>query len=845
MAAKFLPPAHCFDNREVLGWKLLVEVGRGKNGVVYKAEQEVVPGTKDTAAFKLIPVQNLRDGWPLEVKKAILLTGVEQAVWFKQAHKCEIEGQQYAALLWHFVEGLTLREYAYRYRINITVSFIDNLIRQLLRLFLAMKEVQIAHNDLHDKNILIADPDPKRYEQIPTFKVTDFGIGCSLNDLKPKDDYVQLTSICHWLLDEFIDPAQLTQPSDRTRYDYLVSDFLLKRILEDNPTVGTYVRNPRELISIIEEHPPLPIAGATTTAVLNSPFDYLSCEQIGDSFTLLHALYSQNFPGYDDLLQKGHTVLTGPRGCGKTTIFRNLSLKAQLLSRQRHLLDLDSFVGIYYHCGDLYFPFQYMRHNSSPTDDAVLVHYFNLAVLREIFETLCVAQNEPAGRLEPAVLYELQSFLKTWLHSYSFPPQGTNILSHLLSAIETEKHRVSTWLQRLRRDVPPFDPLLPRNFLPGFCDKLSLIVPWLRGRKFYFLLDDYSMPHISEHMQEVLHDCILFRWPDVFFKLSTESITTFHPYDSSGKLLEETREYTVVDLGACFFSAPKRRKQFLREVINNRLRTANKIHESYHDIERLLGKRQWGTYNALARMIRAGRSRVHYTGFDTIADLFSGDIAHMLYLIRNIFLATGPMDMYSAPGAPQPITREVQNFAIRDYAGTFLTRVGYAPGTGSQLVKIAQEFGSAANWLLKNRNSRNQGNVPPWQTFRIVVRDSFSFDDLEPFERVYKALVPTEKMASFTLANFVADCRAVYNDLVKYAVFLRDARGKSLRGAVVPRLYLRRLLVPLFTLTPNQRDSISLEVDEFITLLYKPSKFQAIARRKDPGDQETQERLFS
>src|ERR1019366_1238187 len=217
-------------------------------------------------------------------------------------------------------------------------------------------------------------------------------------------------------------------------------------------------------------------------------------------------------------------------------IFRNLSLKAQLLSGRARIVDLDSFVGVYYHCGDLYFPFQYLRNRATPIDEAVLVHYFNLALLRELLDTLCIAEQEAAARLDARTLYEGQTYLSTWLHSYSFPPQGTNVLHHLLSAVEAEKHRVSAWLQSFDHSRPPFDPLLPKTFIPNLCEKLSEIVGWLRGRKFYFFLDAYSLPHISTYMQEVLHDCILFRWPGVFFKLSTESITTFHPYDSSGKL---------------------------------------------------------------------------------------------------------------------------------------------------------------------------------------------------------------------------------------------------------------------------------------------------------------------
>ena len=64
-----------------------------------------------------------------------------------------------------------------------------------------------------------------------------------------------------------------------------------------------------------------------------------------------------------------------------------------------------------------------------------------------------------------------------------------------------------------------------------------------------------------------------------------------------------------------------------------------------------------------------------------------------------------------------------------------------------------------------------------------------------------------------------------YKGLIRYGVFIRDYRGKSVRGQAVPRLYLRGLLIPYFTLSFSKRDSISLNWEEFCKLLENPLDF--------------------
>src|SRR3989442_2303848 len=78
----------------------------------------------------------------------------------------------------------------------------------------------------------------------------------------------------------------------------------------------------------------------------------------------------------------------------------------------------------------------------------------------------------------------------------------------------------------------------------------------------------------------------------------------------------------------------------------------------------------------------------------------------------------------------------------------------------------------------------------------------------------------------------------IYKDLIRYGLFMRDSRGKSIRGAFVPRLYLRRLLLPYCTLALSKRDSVPLTCKDFIQLLLEPDVFKStFAARRVHGNQ--------
>jgi serine/threonine protein kinase len=796
-------------------------IGHGKVGIVYRGENKY--GFE--AAVKIIPNNTLKNGWEKELIKLNKLKGINGIAHYKHHEPILIEGktkkEPCVCILYDFINGKSLEKYLDKNKSSITIEFIIQLLIQSLNIFHALKVTNISHEDLHTGNIMIADPDERLLTQTPQFFITDFGQGGSTTKLNPKDDYLQLSLICKNILKNFIDYSKL---DGKNKYIYDSLDlFLDKELVEEDALVGEFVREPRRLCDIIESFKDNYKLISRKLIELQNPFDYLSCEHIGNSYDLLNSLYSSKFPGYNDLLQKANTIFTGPRGCGKSTIFKNLSLKTNLIaSNDISNINLD-FIGIYYNCKDLYFAFPY---NIDEVNDLIrkqVTHYFNIALLYEILDTLIIAY-EKGLKLSETTLERLQGFIKAWFPDYEFLPSKTINLNHILSFINNKKQDYKNNLTINNKHLP-ISPT-PEYFLLNLCQILQKNLTWLNNIPFYFFLDDYSIPKIQKNLQKILNSILFIRNSELFFKISTESIITLEQTDASNKMLDEDREYDVLDFGALFLNASwEIKSKFLTEILNARLEKAKKFDWKTKNICEILQGSSYSSYNELANLISKG-DQVNYSGWTTIVDLCSGDIARILSLIRDIFTRAESMSI------SEKIPTYIQDAEIRATGNTFLSRIEANQEYGSQLRKITVAFGNVAHHYLRTRESKNVDTFPRHQAFRIEIQEPLYFENDQKKRRLIE--LPDE--------NYL---KSLYENLIKYGIFIRDVRGKSQRGAVVPRLYLRRLLIPTFLLTPNQRDSIRLEVDEFKLLLAYPEKFEKRMKRKQPRRtiSEKQERL--
>lgn len=216
-----------------------------------------------------------------------------------------------------------------------------------------------------------------------------------------------------------------------------------------------------------------------------------------------------------------------------------------------------------------------------------------------------------------------------------------------------------------------------------------------------------------------------------------------------------------------------------------------------------------------------------YYGRGVFFNMWSGDTRAMVRIALNL-LAQLPQN----GGLHLPVARDAQDKVFRRAGGEFLQLLQACTRTrrdgagslpdgmeswGKHLTKVAEAFKEIALHDLRHLAGGRQGRDEPRQAFRIEIVDSLSLEGPE---------------------------KEVYEDLVRYGVFLRDDRGKSIRGAIIPRLYLRRLLIPFCTLTFSKIDNVPVKAVDFRKLLLTPESFAEDWKRRRRGFDTFQGDLF-
>ena len=805
---QFLPSESYFLGKPVPNqprYTIVKKIGSGMNGHVFQAHSAEL---NNDIACKLIPRRNLvgvdetPPKWKSEFQKANSLTTptpvrfIDVATW-----QDDVEEIDCIVLCSEFIQGQTLERFVKNHQDDVTIPFVLRFLRTMFDFFYDMKQRRVTHGDLHARNVLVEDRRTSLVEQEGRFRVTDFGVASAADNSNSTDDYLQLASMLKLLLES----TRYDNDSARDRYtfDVLNDHFLAKHLTELDSAVDAIARRPRALFARLNEidddfgrlHNPL--------ITLTTPFDYLSCEHFGESHTLLKALYSGQFLGLAAIERRNNLVLTGPRGCGKSTVFKSLSLKHRVVTGS-DMPDSVRYVGVYYRCDDLYFTFP--RYTAPARDEAidVPVHYVSSTLLASALESLELWARRhfeaEFSAIEPRIAAALWDLLEL---SRSRVPSSDTFRA--LSARLLKERRRAAAKQKFAHDPKQtYGRYFGPEALTKACEILRESYGFLRDRPFFFFVDDYSQPKITRRLQDNLNRLLMGRSSTAFFKLATESPVSYSSSDIDGKSYVEGREFEIENLGLTYLheDAVNQKEDFIRDVFKRRLEAIPNY--PARDLETLVGRGSAVSYNEVARSIRQGlKQELH--GVKSICNLCSGDIHYVIALVGRMVARAGGVDALQKETAVPKIPVTVQNKAIRNEAGNFLNALRAVTDRGELLVRVVTAFGNVAHSMLLYRDSINVSGAPPHQASRI-----------EPYE-------------SLSLSE---EAEATYTALIRYAVFLLDVRGKSRRGAVVPRLVLRRFLIPHFNLTFSLRDSVELEPSNMEMLLTQPERFEKEYRLK-------------
>jgi hypothetical protein len=428
--------------------------------------------------------------------------------------------------------------------------------------------------------------------------VSDFGRGATWRS-EIRDDYAGLAAIIQAIL-ERVD-WETANASDR-KVIRGMSEVCTKVLLEKQESERT---EPLDLLAAISrikkrsrivsfEHQQTtrgqPVPGLGKNQGLLKVGEYQISEMLGENWHLWRELFVPNLPVRSRILEPDiTTVLTGPRGCGKTMLFRRLSERLRVECGD---LDQDpqgsSFVGFYVNANDIADAFSTFPDEPDPELSSKLICYANLCFLADFLSVLSSREakfdEQPSGELLDAV--------SNWFgrdREGAGRLVGESRLEIYRAHLEDVKWYFPTGCGKALK-FESYEELGRHSWIDRFVKLARRDLDWIKGKRVFVFIDDYSTPRITGAMQRVLNRLYFYRSSEYVCKIATESATTFLAEDFSGKLLQDGDDFQLVDMGEeSLFLSDEERANFLSEIFRRRLVCDSRISPALSDLASLFG----------------------------------------------------------------------------------------------------------------------------------------------------------------------------------------------------------------------------------------------------------------
>jgi hypothetical protein len=813
-------------------YRLVEYKNHGMKAAVWRVTDDV----GSTFALKIIP-PDTESGWNLvdEMTEARKLNPNYFAqVWsfgnleIRDGTKSRTLSCDYKAVATDWVDGKPFAEYT-KANPLIGEEFLL-LVEQLFTALAVLRNNGLCHDDLHPGNVLIQPKtNPLTNEPTIAIKVIDTGSVKRidtrhhlLTDLRNKiallekenapderieayrallawkepDDHLRAVECLLYAANSLAGNYHRLQFWERVFFDRLLA-LVLKAVDHD---LNRRLDDPEQVVSEVKAVAESSKSEETTQHIdLSSPFDYISAEMIRNDREFAE-LFSRECPWLDQCRLLEPLYIYGPRGCGKSSVLRWLSLKTLLSDKTRNDLSEIKDVGVYVSCSvELRSRFWLLNDEVIDQLQTPIIRFFNLLLLEELFDTLLLM-----SRLEDSDGYQF-GFKASKLHEFTAfviqrlatreainrpRLQGQSYFDYLKGFVR--KLRWDTWsrIQRAESEAGLPDPSLASDI----CRSLSQYFAYFESRHVTFLVDDYSNQRIPKHLQRKLNQTISFaKQGTPIFKVSSE----YYGVDLEG--IQEGREVVEINVGEQYTSltdvtGPK----FLTDIINIRLTKAKYKTPSIQDI---LGATTYDNM-AVALAEENDTARFYYHGIDCIHWLCSGDVALALDLIKRIF-----DDNTVTAADPHAVTPHSQHETIQRFSHDEIHRIKSIVPDGEEMHDIVCWLGAIARAAVMFKRSKRKD---PYKTGKPSCLTHLD--------------VPVPVLKELQASH--ASLAQRYELLTSRAILLSlDTSRSRLQGAT-ERLQMRRIYFPAFK-APLKRDApIKVDtMDELVSMLSNPRTF--------------------
>lgn len=708
--------------------------------------------------------------------------------------------RKFVCFIEEWIDGPTLRKYLQEEE-SISCSFLVEYVRMMCEALNNLNFNGLCHDDLHPGNIKIAPPKPGSLTiHEADVKIIDTGSLRRAPSEKEIDDHRRFVQ--HVVdIRNAIHRRKKLSLADMRFLDEVIP--LLNRMLEEETTVA--LTDPSKIAEeFASTWKQCNYPGEESEQKLDDPFHYISAETIS-SDKLLVNLFAESCPWKNDVLSPDPLVLTGPRGCGKSTVFRRLSLKGMLFKGVEEIKN-SKIAGFYISCStDLRNHLNWINNeNLVRRFRGEVKHYFNLIVTREIVNTFNIIRSredretvfgftsDEEMRLHNFIIDKLTVPKDIQLHLQGVPP-----MAHALDVIETEMEKC---YESMIRGLTIIEDKTQQSYVSNLTTFLNENVSYLGDKKIVFFIDDLSTRQIPKEIQTVFNDIILERAKNHVFKISSDKYG-WSGLDSLSATGEKYREFREIDCGRFYLvdADSSLKRKFTRELLAKRLELSGYRGKP----EEIIGTSEFAE-GSLGKTIRkksqsGERPNDVYYGLETITELCCGDISVLLEIYRRIF-KKGKVDQNSHELVPP----HVQHDAIESVSRELYDHIkNYVPH-GNEMYAIVTHFGTLSRRILQEGKPHHQESRTIYpETTRIEVDED-----------------PTQPNLGFP-SNLIELMR----ELIKRAIFIELEPGRSRHGFTPSlRWQLRPVLCPTFLTTPSKNIAIKWTPEDFKYFLIAPEE---------------------
>jgi len=772
-------------------------VGCGYKGVVWRGKDE----SEADVAIKFTIAEDYQDkSFLQELHLAGKLRGREEFAQYIDADVIEIsihgKKRKFVCFIEEWIDGPTLEQYLQN-KDQVTGTFLREFVNMMCSALSQFRYLGLCHDDLRATNIKIAPPKPGSIEKYETkLKIIDMGSLKHAPSRKKIDDH-------KWFVKHIVDICNAIHSKKylsvaEKRFIRNIEP-LIERMLENDLSVALV--DPLKIKKQFEGAWTKSASGEENGEKLDDPFYYIYAESMSDK--LVTVLFAEKCPWKKEIIGPDPLLLTGPRGCGKSTIFRRMSLKG-LLYKDRTEIEKTNIVGFYIPCvTDFKNRVNWIiSENLARRYKRYVIHYFNLLLTKSIVETLYqISLREDRESLfgfGDAVERQVYDFVinklkieeenRRYLHGYS-------PIARLLEIVRSEMENCYEALLTNKNLSFPTSVA----YISDLSEFLCNIIPYFKNRKIVFFIDDLSTRIIGEPVQQVLNDIILLgRGKNHVFKISSDK-NGWVGIDALSKNGEWLREYREVDLGRYYISevSLKDKVSFTIELLEKRMAPVG-----YKGTPKeLIGESKYKEGSLIKeirkRVIDGKRIDDVYHGIQTISELCAGDIAVLLEIFREIFYR-GKVER----NIKELVPPRIQHEAILSVSRKMYNQIKNFFPYGNEMYTIVTSFGKLMRNILHKGKPHKAGEryVVP-SAPRIELDEDPSQSYIEMGEKPQR----------------------VMEELIKRAVFI-ELEPSGARRTLKPSLrwHIRPILCPTFEVAPQKTVAIKWSPEEFKYFLTAP-----------------------